>query len=178
MVRQSILQLASSLRRSELLPIKQPILLMRPIWPCYVSCITDNDYKDEYGTDNIYALHRRYPHATVVKCVAHSLDLMLEDIGKLSYFSSIIEGQKRVVRFVTNHHYSLGLFRQFAKQELLKISVCLPVAPVCSLYMQGAQAWRWLLVCMTAWVLDGLRACCSGDTILWRTHCGRAHLEA
>lgn len=56
----------------------------------------------------------------MVKCVAHSLDLMLEDIGKLSYFSGIITDQKRVVRFITNHHYSLGLFRQFAQKQLLK----------------------------------------------------------
>ena len=62
----------------------------------------------------------RYKHTTVVKCVAHSLDLMLEDIGKLQYFSEIIEGQKRLVRFITNHHYSLGLFWQFAHKQLLK----------------------------------------------------------
>ena len=40
---------------------------------------------------------------TVVKCVSHSLDLMLGDIGKLSYFEELIEDQKRVVRFITNH---------------------------------------------------------------------------
>ena len=45
---------------------------------------------------------------------------MLEDIGKLSYFSGIITDEKRVVRFITNHHYSLGLFRQFAQKQLLK----------------------------------------------------------
>lgn len=37
----------------------------------------------------------------MVKCVAHSLDLMLEDIGKLSFFSETIEAQKRIVRFIT-----------------------------------------------------------------------------
>jgi hypothetical protein len=63
----------------------------------------------------------------VVKCVAHSLDLMLEDIGKLQYFSDTIEGQKRIVRFITNHHYSLGLFRQFAEMELVKTGACLHV---------------------------------------------------
>ena len=56
----------------------------------------------------------------MVKCVPHSLDLMLEDIGELSYFSGVITDQKRVVRFITNHHYSLGLFRQFAPKQLLK----------------------------------------------------------
>ena len=61
----------------------------------------------------------------MVKCVAHSLDLMLEDIGKLPYFSDLIEAQKRIVRFITNHHYSLGLLRQFAQKQLLKTGACL-----------------------------------------------------
>ena len=60
----------------------------------------------------------------MVKCVAHSLDLMVEDIGKLAYFIAIIEGQKQIVRFIMNHHYSLGLFRQFADKELLRTGVC------------------------------------------------------
>ena len=68
--------------------------------------------------------HCMYPHVTVVNCVAHSLDLTLEDIGKLPYFSDLIEAQKRIVRFITNHHYSLGLFRQIA-QKLLKTGACL-----------------------------------------------------
>ena len=67
--------------------------------------------------------HCRCPHVTVLKCVPHSLDLLLEDIGKLSYFSDIIEAQK-IVRFITNHHYSLGLFRQFAHKQLLKTGKC------------------------------------------------------
>ena len=88
-----------------------------------------------------YACCCSYPHATVVKYVAHSPDLMLEDIGTLSYFSGIIDGQKRAVCFITKHHYSLGLFRQFAKQELLKTGVCPTLAPVCNLDIQNAQAW-------------------------------------
>ena len=71
----------------------------------------------------VWNCHCRYPHVTAVRCVAHSLDLMLEDIGKLTYFSDIIDGQKRIVRFITNHHYSLGLFRQFAEYNLVKTGV-------------------------------------------------------
>jgi hypothetical protein len=52
---------------------------------------------------------------------------MLEDIGKLQYFSDTIEGQKQIVRFITNNYYSLGLFRQFAEMELLKTGASLYV---------------------------------------------------
>jgi hypothetical protein len=86
-----------------------------------------------------YSCHCRYPHVTVVKCVAHSLDLLLEDIGKLSYFSDIIEAQKRIVRFITNHHYSLGLFRQFAHKQLLKTGKCLLSITIKCLYASCAN---------------------------------------
>jgi hypothetical protein len=48
---------------------------------------------------------------------------MLEEIGKLPYFSELIEAQ-RLVRFITNHYYSLGLFWQFAQKRLLKTGAC------------------------------------------------------
>lgn len=60
----------------------------------------------------------------MLKCVAHSLDLMVEDIGELPYFTELIEAQKQLVRFITNHNYSLGLFRQFAQKQLLKTGAC------------------------------------------------------
>jgi hypothetical protein len=59
---------------------------------------------------------------------------MVEDIGKLAYFTAIIEGQKRVVRFIMNHHYSLGLFRQFAEKELLRTGA----GPLISTRLQSA----------------------------------------
>ena len=86
----------------------------------------------------------------MVKCVAHSLSLLLEDIGKLPYFSCIIEGLKRVVRFITNHYFSLGLFRQFAQQELLKTGACPSPMPACSLDVPSAQAWQCLTACVYA----------------------------
>ena len=49
---------------------------------------------------------------------------MVEEIGKLPYFIAIIEGRKQIVRFIMNHHYSLGLFRQFADKELLRTGAC------------------------------------------------------
>ena len=51
---------------------------------------------------------------------------MLEDISKVPYFGELIEDQKRIVRFITNHHYSLALLRQFAQKELLKTGLPRP----------------------------------------------------
>jgi hypothetical protein len=62
----------------------------------------------------------RFPHITWVHCTAHCLDLLLEDIGNLPFFSQVIADQKRVIRFITNHHATLGIFRGLAEKELLK----------------------------------------------------------
>ena len=45
---------------------------------------------------------------------------MLKDIGQLPIFSATIAEQKRVIRFITNHHATLGIFRGLAEKELLK----------------------------------------------------------
>ena len=45
---------------------------------------------------------------------------MLKDIGQLPFFSAVIADQKRVIKFITNHHATLGIFRGLAEKELLK----------------------------------------------------------
>ena len=109
-----------------------------------------------------HSCHCRYPHVTVVKCVAHSLDLLLEDIGKVSYFSDIIEAQKRIVRFITNHHYSLGLFRQFAHKQLLKTGGCSLSTTMNCLYGSCAR----IVVALTVAVHTAAETCFYGTQIV------------
>jgi hypothetical protein len=45
---------------------------------------------------------------------------MLKDIGQLPFFSGVIAEQKKVIKFITNHHATLGIFRELAEKELLK----------------------------------------------------------
>jgi hypothetical protein len=47
-------------------------------------------------------------------CTAHIIDLFLEDLGKLEPIKDIIADAKAVVKFITNHHFSLALFRKHA----------------------------------------------------------------
>jgi hypothetical protein len=35
-------------------------------------------------------------------------------------FSGVIAEQKKVIKFITNHHATLGIFRELAEKELLK----------------------------------------------------------
>ena len=53
-------------------------------------------------------------------CAAHCIDLLLEDIGKLPQTSTVINRGRAAVKFITNHHKSLAVFRQHSTLELLK----------------------------------------------------------
>jgi hypothetical protein len=65
-------------------------------------------------------LEARFPHITFTPCTLHCLDLLLEDMGKLDCVSSVIAEAKTTLKFITNHHKSLALFRSLSKLELLK----------------------------------------------------------
>ncbi len=65
-------------------------------------------------------LEARFPHITFTPCTPHCLDLLLEDMGKLDWVSSVIAEVRTTLKFITNHHKSLALFRSLSKLELLK----------------------------------------------------------
>jgi len=65
-------------------------------------------------------LEARFPHITFTPCTPHCLDLLLEDMGKLDWVSSVIAEARTALKFITNHHKSLALFRSLSKLELLK----------------------------------------------------------
>ncbi len=62
----------------------------------------------------------QFPWITCSGCVAHAMDLALEDMGKLAWVSPIIKAARDVVKFITNHHKSLALFQEQSSLELLK----------------------------------------------------------
>ncbi len=65
-------------------------------------------------------LEARFPHITFTPCTPHCLDLLLEDMGKLDWVSFVIAEARTALKFITNHHKSLALFRSLSKLELLK----------------------------------------------------------
>ena len=57
-------------------------------------------------------------------CAAHCLDLMLEDIGKISIFKDTVEKAKKITRYIYSHAWVLNLMRKFTKKkELLRPAV-------------------------------------------------------
>ena len=65
-------------------------------------------------------LQQRFAGIVFSPCTAHCLDLLLEDIGKLMWTSNVIAEARAVVKFITNHHKSLAIYRQHCQLELLK----------------------------------------------------------
>eukprot|EP00253_Pinus_taeda_P014475 PITA_14475 len=54
--------------------------------------------------------------------VVQSLNLMLSKLGKqIEWIRKIFEEAKEIQAFITNHHMSQGLYKEFAKLELLKV---------------------------------------------------------
>lgn len=65
-------------------------------------------------------LERKYPHIVVSTCTAHSIDLMLEDIGKLPSVAALIKTAKLVCKTVCNHHASLAIFKSHSDKMILR----------------------------------------------------------
>ncbi|KAL3679664.1 hypothetical protein R1sor_022620 [Riccia sorocarpa] len=51
-----------------------------------------------------------YPHVIFGGCVAHGLDLLMEDIGKLDWVKSVVTECKTFIQFVKNHHMPHAMF--------------------------------------------------------------------
>lgn len=63
---------------------------------------------------------RKYPHITWCPCVAHVVDLYLEDVGRLEAVASLIENGKDVCKFICNHQQSRAIFQSFSPLELVR----------------------------------------------------------
>ena len=63
-----------------------------------------------------------YPHVTVSFCMAHCLNNLLKDLGKLSWIAPIIDKAHHMVTFVLNHQFLRHEFNKKSSKQLLKYS--------------------------------------------------------
>ncbi|CAN6814037.1 unnamed protein product [Brassica oleracea] len=81
-----------------------------------VQVVTDN------ATNNVAAakmLKQKRPRIFWTGCAAHTVDLMLEGISKLSGFARIIDQAKAVTIFIYAHHKTLSMMRAYAKRDIV-----------------------------------------------------------
>ncbi|XP_034592935.1 uncharacterized protein [Setaria viridis] len=82
-----------------------------------VQVVTDN------ASNNIAAsklLKLKYPHIFWTACAAHSIDLMLEDISKISMVHNIIRDAKAITNLLYAHTRLLAIMRQYTKVDLVR----------------------------------------------------------
>lgn len=61
----------------------------------------------------------RHPTLFWTPCVAHCIDLMLEDIGKIPFVKDIVDSSKSITKFIYNHTSMLSLMRRFTNNKEL-----------------------------------------------------------
>ena len=65
----------------------------------------------------------RYNHIFWTPCIAHNLNLILEEIESKTEWTKEVIGQAReIIKFITNHHQSQAIYREHFKLELLKVA--------------------------------------------------------
>ncbi|KAL5793401.1 hypothetical protein ACOSP7_001995 [Xanthoceras sorbifolium] len=79
-----------------------------------IQVVTDN------ATNNMAAaklLKVKRPHIFWTSCATHSINLMLESIGKIQKFKKTIDQAKTFTIFIYAHHKTLSLMRSFTKKR-------------------------------------------------------------
>ena len=64
-------------------------------------------------------LMERHPTLFWTPCAAHCLDLLLEDMGKLSFIKEAVDMAKSVPKFIYNHAFVLSFMRRFTRNKEL-----------------------------------------------------------
>lgn len=78
--------------------------------------ITDNAANCKGGWPIIKA---KYKHIICSPCAAHTLDLLLEDWGKILWFECTLSDSNKVVVFITGHEGARALLRQHSPDKSL-----------------------------------------------------------
>eukprot|EP00253_Pinus_taeda_P023211 PITA_23211 len=70
-------------------------------------------------------LMERHPTLFRTPCATHCIDLMLEDIGKISFVKNIVDSSKSITKLIYNHASVLSLMRKFTNnnKELVRPAI-------------------------------------------------------
>ncbi|KAH7425014.1 hypothetical protein KP509_11G036900 [Ceratopteris richardii] len=82
-----------------------------------VQVITDNASNCKRMGELVEA---KFPSIVWSPCAAHCLDLLIEDIGKLSWLSPLVSDAKKVISFIRKNHQALAIFRAYSEKELIR----------------------------------------------------------
>ncbi|KAH7428732.1 hypothetical protein KP509_09G014900 [Ceratopteris richardii] len=84
-----------------------------------VQIVTDNASNCKRMGEMIEA---EFPSIVLTPCSAHCLDLLFEDIAKLSWLAPVLSDAKRIISFIKKNHQALSIFRSSSDKELVRTS--------------------------------------------------------
>jgi hypothetical protein len=82
-----------------------------------VQVVTDNASNNMAAKDLLYI---KRPHIFWSSCATHTINLMLEAIGKMKKFKTILDSAKYLTIFIYAHHKTLSLMRKFTKKSVVE----------------------------------------------------------
>jgi hypothetical protein len=95
---------------------------IRKIGPQYVSQVITSNVVNYVVVGKL--LMERYRTLYWTPCAAHCIDLMLEDMGKITWINEIVESTRSITKYIYNHTYVFTLMRQFTgKKELVRPAI-------------------------------------------------------
>jgi hypothetical protein len=82
-----------------------------------VQIVTDNGSNYKKACKQLIAEH---PHVTWQPCAAHTVNLMLKDIGKFDDVAYVVDSAKRMCRFFYKHNRLHAMIREKIGGELIR----------------------------------------------------------
>lgn len=82
------------------------------VGPQYVTQVCTDNAANMLGA--MTDITNTYPHIFKQGCMAHALDLMLEDWAKIADFRDLLERAKKVCQYIRNHHATMSTFRELS----------------------------------------------------------------
>jgi hypothetical protein len=79
-----------------------------------VQVVTDNASKNMAAKDLLFV---KRPNIFWTSCATHTLNLMLEGMGKMKKFKGCIDQAKSLTIFIYSHHRTLALMRKYTKKR-------------------------------------------------------------
>ena len=76
--------------------------------PKYVTAIVTDNASNYKGAS--VAIQAKYHEITWVQCTAHTMNLLLKDIGRLNFIKQTLLDANDVVKFIREHQFTYALF--------------------------------------------------------------------
>src|SRR5579875_1903662 len=87
-------------------------VFIEKVGPKYVTQVCTDNAANMLGA--LTDITATYPHIFKQGCMAHALDLMLEDWAKVQEFKDLIARAKRLCQYIKNHHATMSVFRELS----------------------------------------------------------------